>query len=512
MAVLGIVWLILVPYFLGALILGVLRERKTGNLERFVTGFLSLFMFFYFCLLVTVKFDVQFLTFQKMFIIPVTVLAVSGVYFGIKDFEEIKIGKDNIFVVLTAVLLAGAAYGIFAPSYVNDDTFEIVATTLSTNSIYEYSAMTGEKMINGLPLFNKIYMMPMFFSTVCGFFKLSMQILGGIVFPAMVFSLTIGIIYKISGILNIKSRQYFTLVYMMIMVAGTYLTKKGIPVTTGYAVLREGYSGYAVAYGIVLPFVLYLFLKKRFLFSVLPLFLLVGLLRTDRIMYALFTPVEAYRDINSAGKLFLLYFVSVLFALAVNSLGKSKVDFKAFLIPGVAISFCAATLLDKQEEKNKKLVCIIGTVFAILLCCNMQPFSDASFRMTEYRERTSVSETLEHIENGAKIWAPENFSYEARRLRGDVRTAYGRDDYSLCMAGLDYEDKTPYTDDYRDEIGNLVRGQVFYPFEHDEEEVFEAALSEGVDYIILPEGDSYRIVSAKDYLSEILTPELAPWR
>lgn len=512
MAVLGIVWIVFVPYFLGALILGILRERKAGNLERFVTGFLSLFMFFFFCLLVTVKFDLGLEMLGRIFIIPVTVFSLFGIYFGVKDFAGTRKSNCDIILISAALILATVSFGILSPSYVNDDTFEIVATTLSTNTIYEYSAMTGERMINGLPIFNKIYMMPLFFSVMCGVFKIPMSFLGGVIFPCVVFFTCIGLAYRISLILNVKNRRYFVLLYMLILIVGTYLPIKGIPVTAGYAVLREGYSGYAVAYGIVVPFACLLLLKRKYLWAVVSLFPALGMIRLDRIVFALANPVEAYLEINTSGKLIFLYFAAVLFSVFMLFMKERKILWQLLFAPGLFASYCFEEALAILKEKKNRIVCVVGTVTVILFCCNYQPFSDASLRLTEARFEKQVESTLNDIEIGAKVWAPEDFSYAARRIRGDIKTLFGRDDYSSYMTGLDYENKTDYTDDFHDEIRNLARGQVFYPFEHDEPEVFQKAVQEGAKYIILPDGNGYRVYPADNYMEDIINEEWTPWR
>lgn len=499
MAIIGIIGLILAPLLIGAFILGIFRERDAGVLITYATGFLSLFVFFLACLLAALKLDFTLRRLELVFFVPVAVLSVCGIWFALKVRALARVSKKSLLIICPAVVLAAVSFFLTAPSFVNDDTWEVVATTLSTNTVYEYSAMTGEKMLVGLPIFNKIYEMPMFYCVWCDFFKIPLWIIGGFVVPIVVFTLNIAFACKISDFLKVNRKEFFVVVYMLMLLAGTYLPSNGIPVTEGYAVLREGYSGYAVAYGVVFPFALYLFLKKRYLLSATCVVPALGLLRLDRMAFAVLDFASSAEEINVAGKLAGLFIIAVISGLILKMVANRNYEWKLMLIPALFISYETCKLRDIVSGKKKVILFDLGVAAVILSACSFSPFKDARFLKGYLKEVKAVEQTISQLAPGTKIWAPLEFVEISRKLDGRIRTNYGRDDVSGFLLGLDFEEQNEFSYDYCNHIENIICGNVFYGIDHDPQEIYENALSEGTEYLVLRDGNGYRAVDTGSF-------------
>lgn len=490
MAVAGILLFVISPLLAGALITFILREKNAGMLETYLAGFLSLFAFFLACILVALKLDMPLSGLAKIYLYPVAVISLIGiVIIAIRQrklFRLEKPAKDILLFVIPAVFIWAYSYLLLYPSVVNDDTFEIVLESITTDSVYLYSSMTGKLMEAGLPIFNKVYVMPMFISVFCGFFGISAEVFAGYILPSVLFVLNCAIVYKLAKELKVLSKSLFMLAYLMVLMAGTYLPTRAIPVTTGYALLREGYSGYAVAYAVLIPFVLYLCVKKRYVYAVLMAMPIVGLVRLDRIFYACVAPIETYKSINSAGKLLGLYFIALCVFAVMRAKKKERVPVATAFAPGILIAFMAELLVESVKEKKARTVMLLCIAVIIYAGGSFTSFTDAKTRseVTEYRSEVAAAlDTLDM--SGSTIWASQEFLSEVRFIDSDVYTIYGRDDYTQMLSGLDYEKKSDNTEDYRNGFMNLISVNTFYPIELTMEEIMEEASKEA-DYLILP--------------------------
>lgn len=493
MPILGIVLLLIVPYLVGAVITEDLREKTVSHLYVYVTGFLSLFVVLLLCLLVALKKDYNLSELEKCyfmyFVLPLSVVGLTRLGKRIKIEMSISINKRNLFSLIPAIILAVFSYVYMAPSFVNDDTWEVVSTTLSHGTLYEYSAMTGKLMEAGLPIFNKVYVMPMFYACMCDFFKIPMWVIAGFMIPVMVYSMNLLLINEIAKKACVKNREAFLLVYMISLMAGTYLPVNGVPVTTGYALLREGYSGYAVAYGVAVPFVVLMLSEKKWLRGIGMAASLLGLIRLDRIYYALTDLLNSYHQINEAGKLLGVYFISVIASLVLLKIKNRKTPLYSYFLPGVLCAYVAVSLGDYVSERKKKMLYYVGVCAVVFSAVSFDSFADGVTLKSTREYENQVKERLNQLKaeygTDITIWSDEDFMAVSRRIDGSVKTIYGRDDVTKeYLIGLDYEDPGFALDYYYSYKNMHDRNPHFYPSSMEVDEALEKAYEEGLTVLV----------------------------
>ena len=495
MAIVGIILFLAAPLLFGAGISCKFRERNAGCLKGYLVGFLSLFVVFFVETLAMLKLDLPLKTFEWITVGTLAGMVVIGTILLIikrPSFSRPKFDKSMLWFLVPAALLFAYSYCYLVPSFANDDTWEFVATSLAKGSVYEYSAMTGRLMVKGLPIFNKILAMPLLYVVLADFFGISVNISAGLLVPATVFVLNLSIVYAIGGELKVFNRNYYMILYMLILMGGTYLPSFGVPVTLGYSILREGYSGYAVAYGVVIPAAVLLLLKKKYLWSVVSLAALAPLVRIDRIFFMLSSPIDSITAVNSAGKLVGVYLIAIATALIYKAVKGGVIKWQVLLIPSVFISYIAEKLKNGLNKKHEAVWYSLGVALIVLSAVNFEPYDDAVTYFERNSEAARVSACLDDIRGGL-VWAPIEFIEEARKLDGDIEMLYGRDDNSPFMAGLDYENDEEMAWEYKNAIYNVSLGEFIYYTHYDTADLVKAAAAEGVDYAVLATEDGYTV-------------------
>lgn len=468
------------------------REKNAGIFERYAYGFTSLLLTSFALVLYTVKFRVSFERFSFFALLVWGIAFALGIIFSLpglktESSKEKHFDKINLWYLVPAVFLFVYAYLYLAPSFANDDTWEIVSTTVKTGTIYEYSAMTGEKMVNGLPIFNKMYFLPLLYSAFVERLKIPMNLLGGVLLPVMVFITNLGLVRKIGGKVGIKNVPAYMLLYMLALVGGTYLPANGIPATFGYGILREAYSGYGVFYGVVVPFVTLLILEKKWFKAAYSALLSVGILRLDRIFFALKTPVSTWNVVNTEGKMAVFLLLSVFAALLIHVVAQSSIEWKLILCPPVFFSYMTEKVqgMVPSDRLKRAYICAVGLF--VIVACNFEPFKDSQTFISYLRYEKEVAAELDKLETtDCCILAPLEFMSVARRINGSIRTLYGRDDVTPSMVGLDYEDASEYAVYfYRYTLNHYLFLEPYY-IPYTNEELLKYAKEEGMDYLIFP--------------------------
>jgi len=491
MFLLGLLCVIVVPFFAGIAVNRIVRERNADVFSIYASGLLSLFVVFLAAILVVLKVDADLYFLEKIFYILSLLLTIPGVTLFLSDVCRKRLKRVNVeisqfFFCIPAILLALYAYLWLAPSYVNDDTWEVVETTITTGTIYQYSAMTGKEMLAGLPIFNKVYILPMLYSCLCDTFGIPMRILGGLLAPLIVYIINLSFVYKIGKEHGVKSINWYMILYEQLLICGTYLPENGIPVTAGYAILREGYSGYAFAYGIVLPMIVYLCVRKQFVRGIISLIPLAGLVRIDRIYFAICEPFDWYRQINESGKLLALLLIAVLVALVLMSIEKHKEKWLSIITPEVFISIQSERLLAFIKNRRSHIVFSAGVAMVAYAAVSFMPFADGVELQEELSFEKEVEKTIKDYNAYYKtIWASDEFMATVRRMDGTVYTLYGRDDINNMMSGLDYEPDGGHSWDFYYSYLNMhVVNPLFYPSELTVDEAILEAKAEGMDIYI----------------------------
>lgn len=491
--------MLVVPYLCGTLEIMVLRERNAGHLKTYVTGLLSLFAYFLFAILVSLKLDLSFEGLKCLFLtvpagisivaIPILIIRIRKGLMGFKP----SFDRSLLWFVPTAAVLGVLAYVIKMPSFANDNTWEVVSTTLETNTYYEISAFTGDVITNALPIFVKIYVMPMFYAVLCRTFGFEMWFIAGLIIPILFYVLNLCLMYSISGELlgekELRSRATFMCAYLLFLLAGTYLPVNGITATVGYALLREGYTGYACAYGVVVPFVILLILQKRYLLAGLSATSILGLLPLDKFFFlVLGSPISFWRNINYSGKLATVYLVSLIFMLYLR-MRSGKRNFSAiFFLPAGLISFCIVKASDYVKGRRYRWIYFFGVGFILLSACYFQPMNDAinapNIRKENAELRTCLTELAETEE--IRLWSSDEIMSEARRLNAKIFLAYPRSVYSITLNGLEYEAVVDDAEDMQKFMLNKLNEFDYLVLQKTDIQIMRSAIENGVNCIILP--------------------------
>lgn len=474
------------PILTGSLVSAIFREKTLTYAAKYGTGFVSLVGVLLAVQLVSLKLDMGFDRLSVVFLILCALLSLAGIPF-LKKPCGFAVKKDMFLVAVLTAITALYAFVYLAPSFVNDDSFEIVANSIATKTIYEYSSMTGQKMIAGLPIFNKIYIMPVLLAVLCSRFGASMWLVGAFLIPTVVFVTGVFLVNDIANELNIHRKSVFLITFLLILVAGTYLPKNGIPVTAGYAILREGYSGYAVAYGILLPLAVLLLLKKKYLYAIVMFLPMLSLVRIDRIFYALLSLGESYGAMNRSGKHLGLFLFSVCAMVIYTAVKRKKINWWILLCPPVFVAFSFERLVSDIADGSRRMLFCLGGALIILSSCYLTPFADAEPASLVRKYEEYVKEEIAKIDDfDHSIYGSAEFMAAARRIDGRVKTLYGRDDVSEALQGLDYEETSEYARDFYHYMLNYNLSVEGYALEHSEEEILKQAEIEGMRYFIPP--------------------------
>lgn len=502
MPVIGLLLIAVLPILYGAFISALFKNKESKWSTLYASGFIAMILALLVSILVALKLDADLRKGALIYFAILGIAAIVSIPSFIISIRQKKmpklvlsIDKRNLFFLIPAIIMGIFVTLVYVPSYLNDNTWEIVTTTLYSGRIYEYSSMTGKAMelgTAGLPIYNKIYVMPLFYSYFASVFGLKMWLLGGIVIPAIIYIVNISLVYQIAGeIVSSVNRAFFMVTYMMILMAGTYLPMGGIPVTVGYAILREGYSGYAVCYGILAPLLLWWILKKRYVSAIVLGTSIVSLVRIDRIVYAISEPIKSFTQINLAGKLVALAMISVFAAAVLMTVKKEKIKWEVFMIPSLGISMMATKLKSFVNGRAQKIIYCLGLSIIIYSCVIFRPFNDAETTHNITKQNDEIKECLDIIKSEVgeiNLWAYEDFMYEARRLDGSVKLLYGRDDLNITLAGVDYEPQSEYISDYKKYALNKAYAVDYLVLEHEDEEIVLNACHEGVNTFVLPLG------------------------
>ena len=495
MAIVGILLFLTAPLLFGVGISSKCRERNVGCLKGYLVGFLSLFVMMFAETLAMLKLDLSLKVYEWIVVATLAAMAVLGaLLLALRRpvFAKPRIEKRMLWFLVPAVLLFAYSYFYLVPSFANNDTWEFVATSVAKGRVFEYSSMTGRRMIAGLPIFNKIQVMPLLYVVLADFFGIPVDVSAGVLVPAVVFVLNLSLIYAIGRELGCSDRSYFMILYMLVLMSGTYLPSFGVPVTLGYAILREGYCGYAVAYGVVIPAVLLLLLKKKYMWAAVTLATAVPFVRIDRIFFALMSPVKSIAAVNVAGKIAGVYLVAVIAALIYKAVKGMAIKWQVLLIPSIFVSYITEKLKDCLIKKRDIVLYSVGVAVIILSAVNFEPFDDSVTCFEKKAEDAKVLACLDDIKDGV-IWAPVEFVSAARRLDGNTETLFGRDDNNPLMAGIDFENDEEMAREYKLAGFNIKAGEYQYRTENSTEFIIDSAVSEGVKYFVIPSQEGYEV-------------------
>ncbi|MCQ2519439.1 MAG: hypothetical protein MJ107_02790 [Lachnospiraceae bacterium] len=430
--------LIAVPYILGTALTIIFGDRSTRGNIRWVIGILFCLAYFFGCLLISLRLDSDLAALCKLFAIFTASFVVGSIPVVIFGFSKNKVRVLHYDKKILTWLIPGILLGLFSifalkSDYSNDITLETINTTLLSGKLYEYSSLLGTKAEVGYPIFNKLEILPMLYACLAKMFRVEAGFIVGCTAPVISYISNLFIMWEVATLLvKDKHKNLFMIFHLLILIAGTYLPTTAIPVTVGQPLLRQGYSGYAFAYGVLIPAMVLVLLQKRYTLAGMFLIPLLGLVKLDRIFFAFKVFFTSYELTNYAGKLFVLYYMAVIWWIIRR---KNKVYVKrATLLSGSAL--ICTTLVDMYEYFEEKKTFPVFAGFLILACCSFMPYKGAEFAFGKgfnYEELLADKEQV-------TIWAPEPIMEAARRENAKILPVYGRDLYSDLLRGTNYEE------------------------------------------------------------------------
>lgn len=436
--------LIAVPYVLGTALTIIFGDRSTRGNIRWVIGILYCFAYFFVCLLIALKLDADLNALCRLFGIFTAAFLAGSIPVVIFGFSRNKVRVLHYDNKILSWLIPAVCLGVFSivflkPDFSNDITVETVRTTLYSNRLYEYSSLLGTKMEAGLPIFNKIEIMPMLYACLGRMFRVDPLYIIRFIAPVVSYVSNLFVTWEIATILvKDKHKNLYMIFHLLILIAGTYLPANAIPVTMGQPLLRQGYSGYAFCYGVLVPAMVLALLQKRYFLSVLFLVPFLGLVKLDRLFFSFKEFFTSYNVVNSAGKLLTLYFVGVIWWL-IRRKNKVRIPRGAFLS---GATLACVTFTDMYDYFGEKKTFPVFAGVVIMGCCSFFPFKGAEF-VVEHKsiggQYFDFDGLLAEGDDNIVLWAPNEVMDAARRENPRILPVYGRDMYNKLLAGSNYE-------------------------------------------------------------------------
>lgn len=459
MGILFLVAILIIPYMWGCLVTGLSRDRKADNISVYVQGMLVLFIVFLGLILAGLKTDMGFGIFTVLATLVLIGVSVLGVPFLLPRIKRGAFTLPKVDKKVLPVVIAATVVGVFSilltrQSFANDATIETVKTTLDTGKIYIFSSLDGKQMVEGLPIFNKVFVVPMLYAVLSKITFTDITIITGLIVPVITFVLNIVIMWKISAYaVTENNRNLFMYFHLILLVSGTFLPGIAIPASAGFPLLRQGYTGYAWAYGVLAPFVALMLLEKKYLRGGILFLSIFGMLKLDSIYFAFKDFSNSYHNMGASGKLWIMYLCAVFYWLYVKFTEKKKFPWE-LLLTGCAI--IAAAICDLYETfklkqtKQIRQAFLAWMVLASLACVSFIPFNGVKFGLSLGATDKYTVEMADLLENWTEsqplsddgmlvVAGCEEVMSVLRAATTKVTPAYGRDFIEPLLTGYNYE-------------------------------------------------------------------------
>jgi len=146
-----------------------------------------------------------------------------------------------------------------------DITLETVNSFLVSDSIYEVSPLTGREYSGG-PLRYEILCLPTVYSLLSRWLRIQPAILVTKVIPVVTLCTTYGAYYLLSGTLFGKQKESLEKrIWFLVIISIIFFLSEGSVYTEGYGVLHGGYLGTTIRNSILVPFLIYAVLERRWI-------------------------------------------------------------------------------------------------------------------------------------------------------------------------------------------------------------------------------------------------------
>lgn len=265
--------LVIVPLLLGTLGNLFIKGKKNRIPTTYVTGLFALFLVFEGAVIVALKLDLSFsmlvnlFSISLLFICGATVILGRGRLHMVKVWKKIRNSftgqKRNVIIlcILMGILFAAQIVVIFhfSPIVQEDNTMEIVQTTLTTNSIHTYNAMTGQVSANGITIQGKFMVLPLFYAYMCRVFQMDPGVFLYRIVPVWILMLSYLVsihlaeqVFKTEdGKADVFASIIFVLLYSVLLLFGDFLFT-----TISYRIFHCAWAGETIVVAIVLPFLI----------------------------------------------------------------------------------------------------------------------------------------------------------------------------------------------------------------------------------------------------------------
>lgn len=357
----------------------------------------------------------------------------------------------TVILGVIAVLLTNRYLG-------NDITIETVKTIVGSDELYTYSALTGRLMENGLPIWNKIQVIPVLYAVIVKISGIDVAILTTYICPILIFTVAMGLFYEIAVLLT-DNRKSATIMYwaeLLMLICGTYLPQTQIPTTAGFPILRQGFTSYAFAYGVVVPVIVILWTNKRKLAALLCATALLGLIKLDTLMFMVISPKTSLTDISLSGKLAIIYVIAAIYYVCICRQTTRPINLSLFLSGTILFAYSFAdfiTARGKELKKSQKAAFTVSIAVALWACSAFRPFAGA----TAFSKSLTVPDTDAYVWNEicqmsqdrTTVWATRSLTDSARRYSGNLMPIYGRQLGEPLLDGNYYEDKLQGEDELK---------------------------------------------------------------
>ena len=285
--ILLILFLLFVPFLMGKPICKLLSRDVKGVADAYICGLMTMFAVSGVLHLFVMFTNKSFSYYLKIYPVIVLAMATVGVVLTVIDVKKnnaefsgkarivsfcsewLKNRELLIFSVLNlgVMLLCVTRIVTGQPDVTGDFTLETIKTTLQTDSIYQFNSFTGNLIEEGMPIRQQILTLPFFQLFLSDFFAVEISTFLYKIFPCFVFLWGVLVYSRLAGTLFAKQKErqiLFLFIVNFMLLVGDYAR-----MTPAWLVLHQGFTGYAICAHVIIPFAIYLCMKRKWLMAFL---------------------------------------------------------------------------------------------------------------------------------------------------------------------------------------------------------------------------------------------------
>jgi len=264
------VMLIILPLCIGSGLKIVMGKGQSSLCLVYVSGSLGMFCLSGVCQFITILGKFPFSWYSKILWISALILSLVGAVAGILSKNKVIIKWDEIRKK-AAPIVVFFVMGLFLILYTRTDntgdfTLETVATTLETDSIYEYNSFTGMQIEEGMPIRQKILTPPFLYAAISNVFSVPAQRVVHLYVPMWLLLNVICIIWLWSKeLFDTTDKQKLFLWFAVVL---SLFSGYGMS-AWGYQMWNRGYTGNAWVVSVVVPLVIYACTRRKIMLGLI---------------------------------------------------------------------------------------------------------------------------------------------------------------------------------------------------------------------------------------------------